>query len=67
MLDYWRAFTFTIRRLKLPWTKVIFQDSYNWAGQFRRTVNIARSGQYVFAFWDRIEPALHETLSKLTR
>lgn len=44
----------------------IFQDVYDWAGQFR-TVNIARSGQYYFAFWDRIEPALHDTLSKLNR
>jgi len=45
---------------------VIFQGVYDWAGQFR-TVNIARSGQYLFAFWDRVEPALHETLSKRTR
>ena len=44
----------------------IFQDVYDWAGQFR-TVNIARSGQYYFAFWDRIDPALHDTLSKLKR
>lgn len=44
----------------------IFQDVYDWAGKFR-TVNIARSGEYYFAFWDRIEGALGDALGKLAR
>ena len=44
----------------------IFQDVYEWAGKFR-TVNISRSDQYYFAFWDRIESALFDTLGRLTK
>ena len=44
----------------------IFQDVYEWAGKFR-TVNISRSDQYYFAFCDRIEPALFDTLGRLTK
>lgn len=44
----------------------IFQDVYDWAGKFR-TVNIARSGEYYFAFWDRMEGALGDALGKLAR
>ena len=44
----------------------IFQDVYEWAGKFR-TVNISRSDQYYFAFCDRIEPALFDTLGRLSK
>ena len=44
----------------------IFQDVFEWAGKFR-TVNISRSDQYYFAFWDRIEAALFDTLARLTK
>ena len=44
----------------------IFQDVFEWAGKFR-TVNICRSDQYYFAFWDRIEAALFDTLGRLTK
>lgn len=44
----------------------IFQDVYSWAGEFR-TVNIARSGQYYFAFVERIAAALDETLRHLSK
>ncbi len=44
--------------------RYIFQDVYEWAGEFR-TVNISRSDQYYFAFCDRIEPALFDTLGRL--
>ena len=37
--------------------RYIFQDVYDWAGAFR-TVNIARPGQFYFAFAGMIVPAL---------
>ena len=46
--------------------RYIFQDVYEWAGEFR-TVNICRSDQYYFAFYDRIEPALFDTLGRLLK
>ncbi len=46
--------------------RYIFQDVYEWAGEFR-TVNICRSDQYYFAFCDRIEPALFDTLGRLLK
>ena len=42
----------------------IFQDVYSWAGLFR-TVNIARSGQFYFAFATRVDPSVDELLSRL--
>jgi cell filamentation protein len=44
----------------------LFQDVYEWAGKFR-TVNISRTGQYYFAFVDRIEAALGDVFRKLAR
>ena len=35
----------------------IFQDVYPWAGEFR-TVNIARPGQFYFAFTEQMIPCL---------
>ena len=46
--------------------RYIFQDVYDWAGAFR-TVNIARPGQFYFAFAGMIVPALGELLDKLLR
>ncbi len=46
--------------------RYMFQDVYEWAGEFR-TVNICRSDQYYFAFCDRIEPALFDTLGRLLK
>jgi cell filamentation protein len=42
----------------------IFQDVYPWAGEFR-TVNIARPGQFYFAFTERILPCLDTVFSGL--
>ncbi len=42
----------------------IFQDVYAWAGRFR-TVNIAKSGQFYFAFANRIEPSIAKLLGRL--
>jgi cell filamentation protein len=42
----------------------IFQDVYEWAGQFR-TVNIARPGQFFFAFHHMISPCLETAFAKL--
>ena len=42
----------------------IFQDVYAWAGQFR-TVNIARSGQFYFAFANQIDPSVNKLLEQL--
>ena len=42
----------------------IFQDVYLWAGQFR-TVNIARSGQFFFAFAHQIDPSVSKVLGEL--
>lgn len=44
--------------------RAIFQDIYPWAGQFR-TVNIARPGQFYFAFAEQIVPTLHNTFEVL--
>ena len=44
----------------------IFQDIYPWAGKFRQ-VNIARSGQFYFAFHEQIVSVLTETFDKLTK
>lgn len=44
--------------------RAIFQDVYPWAGQFR-TVNIARPGQFYFAFAEQIVPTLHNTFEVL--
>lgn len=42
----------------------IFQDVYPWAGEFR-TINIARSGQFYFAFPQQIEPNLAKISTEL--
>src|SRR5262249_31378274 len=42
----------------------IFQDVYTWAGEFR-TINIARSGQFYFAFPERIQPCLDTLFADL--
>ena len=42
----------------------IFQDVYEWAGQLR-TVEIARPGQFPFAFVQRIQPSLQTLLETL--
>ena len=44
----------------------IFQDVYPWAGEFR-TVNIARPGQFYFAFSERIVPCLTNLFDDLLR
>jgi len=44
----------------------IFQDVYPWAGDFR-TVNIARPGQFYFAFTEQILPCLENLFSGLAR
>lgn len=46
--------------------RYIFQDVYEWAGQFR-TVNIARSGQFYSAFPQQIVPSLERLLGDLSR
>jgi cell filamentation protein len=43
--------------------RYIFQDVYEWAGQFR-TVNISKGG-HLFGAAAFLEPALHQTLEKL--
>src|SRR5712691_4616313 len=43
--------------------KYIFQDVYEWAGQFR-TVNISKGG-HLFGLAAYLEPALHQILEKL--
>jgi cell filamentation protein len=42
----------------------IFQDVHPWAGEFR-TVNIARPGQFYFAFTEQILPCLDTVFSGL--
>ena len=42
----------------------IFQDIYQWAGKFRQ-VNIARSGQFFFAFHEQIQSVLNQTFNSL--
>ena len=42
----------------------IFQDVYEWAGELR-TVNIARPGQYFFAFHHMIVPCLENAFATL--
>lgn len=42
----------------------IFQDVYPWAGEFR-TINIARSGQFYFAFPHQIEPNMAKISAEL--
>lgn len=42
----------------------IFQDVYVWAGELR-TVNIARAGQFYFAFVDQILPSLSRLFRQL--
>lgn len=44
--------------------RYVFQDVYAWAGQIR-TVNISRSGQFPYAFPERIEGAMNAALGKL--
>lgn len=44
----------------------IFQDVYPWAGEFRM-VNIARPGQFYFAFSERIVPCLDNLFGELLR
>ena len=44
----------------------IFQDVYAWAGEFR-TVNISRSGQFPFAFSDRIPQSLSKLAAELEK
>lgn len=44
--------------------RYIFQDVYDWAGEFR-TVNISRPGQFPFAFHDQIRPSLESLFRKL--
>ncbi len=46
--------------------KSIFQDVYPWAGKFR-TVDIARSGQFYFAFAAQIVPALEIMFGELRK
>jgi cell filamentation protein len=43
--------------------RYIFQDVYEWAGQFR-TVNISKGG-HLFGIAAFLEPALHKILEKL--
>lgn len=42
----------------------IFQDVFEWAGQYR-TLDIARGGQFYFAYVSRIQPCLDELFAKL--
>jgi cell filamentation protein len=42
----------------------LFQDVYPWAGEFR-TTNIARAGQFAYAFPQRIKPTLDATFRQL--
>ena len=44
----------------------IFQDVYPWAGEFR-TVNIARPGQFYFAFFNMIVSALESAFQTLPK
>ena len=44
--------------------RYIFQDVYPWAGEFR-TVNIARPGQFFFAFSEQIVPCLGGLFERL--
>lgn len=44
----------------------IFQDVYTWAGEFR-TVNIARPGQFYFAFVEQIASALSTAFDSLKK
>jgi cell filamentation protein len=46
--------------------RYIFQDVFPWAGTFR-TVDIARSGQFYFAFPDNIAPCLAALFAALSR
>lgn len=42
----------------------IFQDVFEWAGEFR-TIDIARGGQFYFAYVHRIDACLDDLLGKL--
>ena len=44
--------------------RYIFQDVYDWAGEIR-TVNIARPGQFFFAFVEQIRPMLNQLFQAL--
>src|SRR5271170_300815 len=44
--------------------RYIFQDVYEWAGQFR-TVNISKGG-HLFGLANFLEPSLQQVLAKLT-
>ncbi len=44
--------------------RYIFQDMYAWAGQFR-TVNIAKAGEFYFAFANQIKPSVERLLGQL--
>ena len=44
----------------------IFQDIYPWAGEFRK-VNIARTGQFFFAFHEQIASVLTQTFDTLRK
>ena len=46
--------------------RYIFQDVYGWAGEYR-TVDIARGGQFYFAFPGHIASCLDELLTKLSK
>ena len=46
--------------------KHIFQDVYPWAGKFR-SVDLARSGQFYFAFAAQIVPALENMFGELRK
>lgn len=46
--------------------RYIFQDVFPWAGEFR-TVNIARPGQFYFAFSEQILPCLSNLFDDLLR
>lgn len=55
--------SFDTRRLKIVHA-YIFQDVYAWAGEFR-TVNIARSDQFYFAFANQIDSSVTQLLGQL--
>jgi len=55
--------SFDARRLKSVHA-YIFQDVYAWAGEFR-TVNIARSDQFYFAFANQIDSSVTRLLGQL--
>ena len=44
--------------------RYIFQDVFAWAGELR-TVNIARPGQFYFAYTEQIAPSFERTFAAL--